>query len=400
MTITTISYPITASDTNLLNRPPLGISYKDTIPKFYMSDHEVTNGEYQQFVNWVKDSLLKTEPAVEVYSYRFTDQGKQIVVNVKPDTTVWIKDFRHSIIDPELNYYHSNPTTTNFPVVGVSAIQARAYCHWMTRQFETLLEKYNIETGGEFRLPTLQEWERGAQESLTKDNIRYVYNQLYPWGSHRLHDVNGYYANFGTIRDQNNIVSKVNYEDNYIFTAPVKSFKPTQTGLFDMAGNVSEWTSTSLDKNSVIQNYKEVYKELTGSNYDFLFPELCGESPDWRLFEEHVKQEKNHSYNATNGWEMERILFSGKQRKEEELHNLMVLEHSDDLLIVKGGSWNDPPVYLQNSVNQVYSEKAQHSTIGFRLALTLHPELEKLLGNKFKEQSSEKVKFKPTKNLK
>jgi formylglycine-generating enzyme required for sulfatase activity len=99
------------------------------------------------------------------------------------------------------------------PVVGVSWHDAQAFCRWLTR-----------ETGAAHRLPTEGEWEAAARGGLV--------GEPYPWGR-ELPDAGGRY--------------RANYypndfaDDGYRLTAPVGSFPPNGYGLFDMAGNVSEW---------------------------------------------------------------------------------------------------------------------------------------------------------------
>ena len=99
------------------------------------------------------------------------------------------------------------------PVVGVSWHDAQAFCRWLTR-----------ETGVAHRLPTEAEWEAAARGGLV--------GEPYPWGR-ELPDSGGRY--------------RANYypndfaDDGFALSAAVASFPPNGYGLFDMAGNVSEW---------------------------------------------------------------------------------------------------------------------------------------------------------------
>jgi formylglycine-generating enzyme required for sulfatase activity len=112
-----------------------------------------------------------------------------------------------------LYWQDKNLNSPNQPVVGVSWPDAQAFCRWLTR-----------ETGVVHRLPTEAEWEAAARGGLT--------GEPYPWGR-ELPDAGGRYrANY----DPNDFA-----DDGFALTAPVASFPPNGYGLYDMAGNVSEW---------------------------------------------------------------------------------------------------------------------------------------------------------------
>jgi formylglycine-generating enzyme required for sulfatase activity len=99
------------------------------------------------------------------------------------------------------------------PVVGVSWHDAQAFCRWLSR-----------ETGAVHRLPTEAEWEAAARGGLS--------GQPYPWGQDLPNAAGRYRANYYP----NDFA-----DDGFRLTAPVGSFAANGYGLFDMAGNVSEW---------------------------------------------------------------------------------------------------------------------------------------------------------------
>lgn len=149
------------------------------------------------------------------------------IVKVYPDTIMWIRDFQYSYNDPKMRMYFSHPGFKNYPVVGVTWEQAQAFCNWRTELFNSV----NSFGGQDYRLPTEAEWEYAARGSRRLG--------MYPWGGNYLRDSKGcYLANFKPTRGSYT-------DDTGATTMKVASFMPNDYGLFDMAGNVSEWTSTA-----------------------------------------------------------------------------------------------------------------------------------------------------------
>ena len=105
------------------------------------------------------------------------------------------------------------------PVVGVSWFDAQAFVGWL-----------NSKTGEDdaYRLPSEAEWEYAARAGTTTS---------YPWGTELDHD----YGNFGIPGP--GLGGKADGRDVWVDeTAPVGSFPPNAFGLFDMHGNIFEWT--------------------------------------------------------------------------------------------------------------------------------------------------------------
>nr|WP_315150326.1 gliding motility lipoprotein GldK [uncultured Flavobacterium sp.] len=159
-------------------------------------------------------------------------------VKVYPDTTTWIKDFAYSYNEPMHNDYFWHKAYGDYPVVGVNWKQAKAFCAWRTLNKNTYIksQKKGRDQTNNFRLPTEAEWEyaaRGGLESAT-----------YPWGGpYTKNDRGCFLANFKPMRGDY-------AADQALYTVEAKSYEPNGYNLYNMAGNVAEWTESSYDPNA------------------------------------------------------------------------------------------------------------------------------------------------------
>jgi len=104
------------------------------VRSFFMDEAEVTNSEYFLYVQYMKDVFPPTEPGYE-----------EIYNSTLPDTLVWRKSLGNTDILSE-NYFR-HPAYADYPVVGVSWIQANEYCKWRTNavNLKTLIDKGYIQ---------------------------------------------------------------------------------------------------------------------------------------------------------------------------------------------------------------------------------------------------------------
>jgi sulfatase modifying factor 1 len=159
------------------------------------------------------------------------------VLNIYPDTTVWVKDFNYSYNDPMHQDYFYHQSYGDYPVVGVSWGQANAFCNWRTKKKNKYQKsRKNVTLVPDFRLPTEAEWEYAARGGLEF--------ATYPWGSGSTTSDRGcFLANFKPVRG--------NYAvDGALYTMEAKSYNANDYGLYNMAGNVSEWTNTAYNLSS------------------------------------------------------------------------------------------------------------------------------------------------------
>jgi gliding motility-associated lipoprotein GldK len=157
-------------------------------------------------------------------------------VKVYPDTTVWIKDFAYSYNEPMHNDYLWHQAYAQYPVVGVNWMQAKAFCEWRSLYKNIYQKQKGRQHVNFFRLPTEAEWEYGARGGLA--------SATYPWGGTYARNERGcYLANFKPNRGDY-------AADGALYTVEAKSYAQNGYGLYNMAGNVSEWTASSYDPNS------------------------------------------------------------------------------------------------------------------------------------------------------
>lgn len=212
-------------------------------------------------------------------------------VKVYPDTTVWIKDFAYSYNEPMHNDYFWHKAYGEYPVVGVTWSQAKAFCEWRTLNKNSYLKskKNHVDNVNSFRLPTEAEWEyaaRGGLESAT-----------FPWGGpYTKSDRGCFMANFKPNRGDY-------AADQALYTVEAKSYEPNGYDLYNMAGNVSEWTDSAYDANA----------------YEFV-----------------------------------------------STMNPAVIDNSNKRKVVRGGSWKDVSYFLQVSTRAFEYADSSRSYIGFR----------------------------------
>ena len=159
------------------------------------------------------------------------------IVNIYPDTTCWINDFPNADNETYMKLYFNHPNYDNYPVVGVSWEQANAVCAWRT---EYLLRGMGAQAKWiqRYRLPSEVEWEFAARGKEASK---------YPWEQNDTKSEEGcYYANYKP--------GDGNYtKDGSLITSQCGIFSANSNGLYDMAGNVAEWTSTVYTEAGVLQ---------------------------------------------------------------------------------------------------------------------------------------------------
>jgi gliding motility-associated lipoprotein GldK len=190
------------------------------------------------------------------------------------------------------NDYFWHEAYSDYPVVGITWQQAKAFCQWRTLKKNIYRKERKKEFVNSFRLPSEAEWEYAARGGLE--------GATFPWGGpYAKNDRGCFLANFKPLRG--------NYAaDQALYTVEADAYEPNEYNLFNMAGNVSEWTSSTYERDS----------------YEF-----------------------SSSINPS---------VSDNENNE------------DGLKVVRGGSWKDVSYYLQVSTRDFEKANVPRSYIGFR----------------------------------
>ena len=256
------------------------------------SRYNYETGEYEGMVDDYKGGRKQLE-----------DRSSFIMkeaLNIYPDTLCWIQDFTYSYNDPWTKQYFWHPGYDDYPVVGVSWKQATAFSIWRTRFHNSALKAEGDYPVQDYRLPTESEWEYAARGGIALN--------MYPWGGpYTRNDQGCFLANFKPLRG--------NYvDDGGLVTLPVGSYEPNEFGLYDMAGNVAEWTSGAYDESA--------YAFTHDMNPNYEYNALPGDPP-------------------------------ALKRK-----------------VIRGGSWKDIGYYLQCATRTYEYQDTAKSYIGFRCVRT------------------------------
>jgi sulfatase modifying factor 1 len=204
-----------------------------------------------------KKNVFTIDPNKLVYNYKYVDYKKaareskswdglsnklrNYIKNVNemvyPDTLVWDRDFSYAYFDVEVIKYFSSKQYNDYPVVGVNWKQAIAFCNWRTEHsdyYQGKPGKTDLNVDGIYRLPTESEWEYAARGNSK-------INAMFPWGAPYARTKEGLMlANFKYGRGDY-FAGDANKDAP---TKKVKSYVENGFGLYDMAGNVAEWTSS------------------------------------------------------------------------------------------------------------------------------------------------------------
>ena len=177
------------------------------------------------------------------------------VVGLKPGLKVcrWetrVRDYRRFLNEQGLVFRApSFQQSGNHPVVGVSWIEAKEFCRWLT---ELEQRAKLIPSTAFYRLPTDREWTlllgRFEEEDALPRELDENGDGAFVWGLNWPASPGS--ANLGEDEEI----------DSFSYTSPVGSFPANALGFFDLAGNVWEWCEDWYDEN-------QVYRVLRGGSW-------------------------------------------------------------------------------------------------------------------------------------
>jgi formylglycine-generating enzyme len=204
--------------------------------EYWWIDFKTASGKVNRFNHPNIDEASASSESWK-YGEGITDRSefiKREVINVYPDTLSWVHDFTYSWNEPMTQMYFWHPVYDHYPVVGVSWKQATAFCIWRTHLMNDFRSSRGKVIVNDFRLPTEAEWEYASRGNFDQSP--------YPWGGPYIRNRRGcFLGNFKPLRG--------NYvDDGGMHTIVVAHYWPNGFGLYDMAGNVSEWTANSYEE--------------------------------------------------------------------------------------------------------------------------------------------------------
>ena len=399
-----------------------------SVSSFYMDETEIKNVDWREYVYWL----------IRVYGADYP----QVWVNALPDTLAWRDEL--AFTKPYVELYYRHPAYSAYPVVGVTWLQATDYCVWRTDrvnewiliregilrtnpnqvnednfnldtylkgQYDGLVKdemidlnpnneyrKVRVEDGillPRYRLPTESEWEFAAL-GLIGNTIdeRILDRRIYPWNGHWVRNKEDVWqgemmANITRAKgDYMGVASRLN--DAADITHPVKSYWPNDYGLYQMAGNVSDWVMDvyrplTLDDANEFRSFRGNVYETYEKDADGYYSEkdslgkMVMRNVDIKNPEDELDKKRNYKrsqnidildgeFSSSVYYNDEGMAEPAKAKKimyETKIHSLI----SNSTRVYKGGNWKDRTYWMAPGARRFLDEDQDQDNIGFRCAM-------------------------------
>lgn len=417
-----------------------------TVSSFYMDETEVRNLDYLEYLYWTQ----------RVYGADYPE----IFTQALPDTLVWREKLAYN--EPYVLYYLRHPAYRDYPVVGVNWLQASNFASWRTDRVNEFIliregvldwapealndQAFNTDhylagdkannpfvgnviqnipslnpTGPEerrvrmedgillpkYRLPTEAEWEYAAF-GLIGNTIgeRITDRRLYPWNGHAVRNPDEAYigqmlANYKRSNGDN--MGTAGYlNDAGDITTPVYSYWPNDYGLYNMAGNVSEWVMDvyrplSLTDNDDFRAFRGnvfqtqmldptdptlMYVEDSvrydkDSNIVSIPGAIRYRNVDIAYKEDKLDKRRNYKYadniNYRDGDGLSSVYYgdpSGVNANKLMYEYGMTSLVNDKARVYKGGSWRDRAYWMVPGTRRFLDQQQATAFLGFRCCMT------------------------------
>lgn len=385
-----------------------------TVASFYMDETEVSNQDYREYLHWIS----------HVYP-----GDKVRLDSALPDTLQWREELAYN--EPYVQNYLRHPAYSDYPVVGVSWVQANDYCKWRTDRVNEhiltskgILANNNSQSGQNvfttdtyltglyqgtdgkrpeenpdgtprrvkwedgillpnYRLPTEAEWEYAAYGLIGNTDGELLTNRrLYPWNGAYLREdrkKNKGHLRANFTRGRGDLMGMAGaLNDNADISAPVYSYDPNDYGLYCMAGNVNEWVydvyrPLSLSEMAEFQPvrgnvFTKYRRDSTGTLMRDKYGELIQDTvADYRNYDDGDL--KSQIIDGQSWLDAPKKGTKGMYVKGTNPDQISSLI-DDQTRVYKGGSWKDRPYWLIPGTRRYLNEYKSKDDLGFRCAMT------------------------------
>lgn len=425
-----------------------------TVSSFYMDETEVTNLNWLEYLHWLNRIYAVDEVFYEVFK------------RALPDTLCWRDPLAYN--EPYVDYYLRHPSYRDYPVVGVNWLQASDFCTWRTDRVNEMIlvregvlewdlgqslsnnfntdaylagqyegvvrnllpkpdgteRKVRMEDGiflPKYRLPTEAEWEYAAFGLIGNMSPDFIIRdrRLYPWNGQQVRNpsnkfVGDFMGNF--VRDKGDYMGISGaLNDAADVTAPVFSYWPNDYGLWNMAGNVSEWVMDTYRSLS-LEDFNE-FRPFRGNVYQtwaidsientrmkqqedsILYDEdgniigrpglMIMRNVDIKYKEDKLDERRNYKYadyinfkdgdhkNSSIYFEIDNpgdnylmyqypVTADKRQSGRDDFQSTLINNKSK---VYKGGSWRDRAYWMVPGTRRYLDQRQTAPWLGFRCAM-------------------------------